>query len=111
MDDKRFEQINKRLEKLEAAVFSDDKLNKNTASNPRNKQSKSGSAKSIQDLIDSGFFDNPKTLAEILGEFRKRALRGHKPTLSKELTRAIRKGLLDRDGKGGNKDPWKYRIR
>lgn len=73
------------------------------------KKRKEGPAKWIEDLISSGFFDTHKTLADILEEFRKRALKGEMPTVSKELTRAVRKTLLIRDGKGVSKDPWKYK--
>jgi hypothetical protein len=70
---------------------------------------KEGPAKWIGDLISSGFFDTYKTLADVLEEFRKRALKGEMPTVSKELTRAVRKTLLIRDGKGVNRNPWKYK--
>ncbi|KKR76874.1 MAG: hypothetical protein UU21_C0002G0005 [Candidatus Levybacteria bacterium GW2011_GWA2_40_8] len=105
------EKIESLLSELKSEIDSGQKNAKKIrvdASVKFNKKRKTGPAVSIQNLVSSGFFNSPKTLTELLGEFRKLALNFDKRTVSTELARSVRKQMLIREGAGGSKNPWKY---
>lgn len=68
-----------------------------------------GPTQPIADLINKGFFTTPKTSSELSKEFRKRAQNYDMRVISMALTRFTRKGLLERDGAGTSKNPWRYK--
>lgn len=72
---------------------------------------KSGLAKSILELRNRGFMDTSKTALDLSKEFKKQALGYDTDTIRTALMRLVRKGLLEREGEGITKSPWKYKKR
>lgn len=73
-------------------------------------KSRGGSTEPVVKLIESGFFDDPKTDLEVVVALKRKALTFKRKFVAVTLMRLVRKGLLERDGQGGSKsNPWKYR--
>ena len=66
-------------------------------SNPKRSKSNSGISKKFQGLIDGGFFDEPRTLADVQKQFRKEGLIVPQTSFPGYLLTAIRTGRLERD--------------
>lgn len=102
-------QIFERLEKLEGVVFSTKKI----------KSSKSDSRRAkgvdlttpITGLYNDGFFDDWKTDNDVIKKLRAQVLTPKRASVSNVLRRfaSPKKGLLERQGDGTKKNPWKYR--
>lgn len=105
------EEINKeifeRLERLEVTVFTAKKI----------KGVKTKRAKSIDlntpiiGLYNDGFFDDWKTDNDVIKKLRVQVLTPKRASVSNVLRRLAnpKKGLLERQGDGTKKNPWKYR--
>lgn len=96
-------QLKKQLNDSTENKFSPTKTKKKAKS-----KSMEGPASQIGGLITGGFFNTPKTSIDLWKEFKKRALNYDKDVIAVALMRAVKKGLLKRDGEGNTKNPWKY---
>jgi len=100
---KRFEDIEKRLDLIE-----------NKRENERSKKASSKSLKGIvggiQELIDSSFFDSPKSISEVIEKLKVEGHFGSKQTIDASVRKDFfkRKRILTRIKEGKT---WKYVIR
>ena len=83
---------------------------KNSPASPA-KESFSGLSKIIFDLIQEGFFDEPKNLAEIQRKLRLEGINKPTTTLMSPLLHLLKKKKLSRIQDPGNKGPFKYQKR
>lgn len=70
---------------------------------------KDGPTKPIADLIKGDFFNSSKSCVEVVREFRKRAFNYDTESVRISLMRFVRKEVLEREGDGTSKNPWKYK--
>jgi hypothetical protein len=70
---------------------------------------KSGSAKPVQDLIESGFFDTPKTNVQAVEILEKKAQFFDQSNVAVTLMRLVKKGVLERERSGAKNNPWTYK--
>ncbi|HUC31157.1 MAG TPA: BlaI/MecI/CopY family transcriptional regulator [Candidatus Paceibacterota bacterium] len=70
---------------------------------------KSGSVKPIQDLIESGFFDTPKTSVQVVEILEKKAQFFDQSNVATTLMRLVKKGVLERERSGAKNNPWTYK--
>ena len=104
-------QIEELLGKLKSSLGAPelDKGNKLPVSSA--KESFSGLSKSIFDLIQESFFDEPKTLVEIQRKLRLEGVNKPTSTLMKPLLYLLKKKKLARIQDTGGKGPFKYHKR
>ena len=102
---KKIEDIENRLKKIEDILFSEDK-----PTELKTKESFSGLAGGIRFLIKNGFFNEPKTLKEVINELKRegyhRSTSGVASTLS--VTFTANQKILSRIKEG---KLWKYVMR
>lgn len=70
---------------------------------------KIGPTKPIESLINSGFFNSPKTDLDVIKELKKKALNFKRKDIATTLRRFVRKEILNREGDGAKSNPWKYK--
>jgi hypothetical protein len=70
---------------------------------------KSGSTKSITELVSRNFFDIAKSSTDVLKELKKQAVKSDPDVVRMTLMRFVRKRILEREGEGTTKNPWKYK--
>ena len=65
----------------------------------------------IRELLNSGFFSDWKTDNDVIKELRTQVLTPKRASVSNVLRRLAspKRGLLERQGDGTKKSPWKYR--
>lgn len=68
-----------------------------------------GPTKSIEELIEKGFFDVGKRDLDVLKELKKRALICKRKDAATVLRRFVRKNKLSREGEGRKGSSWKYK--
>lgn len=95
---RRFEEIEKRLEIIEG---------KKIKTIPKVKSDFSGISKGINDLIQDGFFDVPKSVDETIPELSRRGFFGEKQKIDSSIRKTFfgTKKILDRLKEGSS---WKY---
>ena len=102
---KKIEDIDARLKKIETMLFSNNKFQ-----SIKGKENFSGLAGGIRFLIKNGFFNEPKTLKEVIDELKRegyhRSISGVASTLS--VTFTANQKILTRINEG---KLWKYVIR
>lgn len=100
-------QIFERFERLEAAVFTAKKIKR--AKTRRAKDTDLNTP--IMGLYSDGFFDDWKTDNDVIKKLRAQVLTPRRASVSNVLRRLTspKKGLLERQGDGTKKTPWKYR--
>ena len=91
-------------------------INAAEAKNKKVGSKKSGRQKTdletpIQELLNSRFFSDWKTDNDVIKELRTQVLTPKRASVSNVLRRLAspKKGLLERQGDGNKKSPWKYR--
>lgn len=104
-------QILERLEKLEGAVFATKKI-KAVKNDPRRAKGVD-LITPITELYNDGFFDDLKTDNDVIKKLRAQVLTPKRASVSNVLRRLAspKKGLLEREGDGTKKNPWKYKKR
>lgn len=83
---------------------------KKTGSKKPNRQ-KTDLETPIRELLNSGFFSDWKTDNDVIKKLRAQVLTPKRASVSNVLRRLAspQKGLLERQGDGTKKSPWKYR--
>lgn len=83
---------------------------------PKEKNKKSNKQKvdletPIRDLLNEGFFSDWRTDNDVIKKLRVQVLTPKRASVSNVLRRLAspKKGLLERQGDGTKKNPWKYR--
>ncbi len=92
-------QIFEKLEKIEIAIFGQDKTKKKTVKSSKKKSRSEDLTAPIQKLFDGGFFKEMKIDTEVISELQKRLLTKQKPLRSSVvnvLRGMTRKELLER---------------
>lgn len=87
-------------------------LNTKTKTNiKKSKRQKTDLETPIRELLNGTFFSNWKTDNEVIQELRTQVLNPKRASVSNVLRRLAspKKGLLERQGDGTKKNPWKYR--
>ena len=75
----------------------------------RAKARKEGSTGPVTNLLDGGFFAEPKTVSHLQSELRaRRGLIFDENDLAVTMLRLVRKGRIARQGTGTRTDRWKY---
>ncbi len=98
--------------RLQSLEVTSKKHEKNKDLNPKAPSTKKGkgSTDSLNSLIENGFFVQSRNLTEVQVMLKKKAMNYTKKELSTTLMRLVQKGALERDGEGGKKSPWKYKV-
>ena len=96
---KRFENIEKRLDLLENKKIK-------TLTHVKKSKNLEGISKDIHELIESGFFDLPKSIGEIAAELKRKGFFGQIQRVDSAVRKSFFKSkkLLDRVNENG----WKY---
>lgn len=91
------------LSKLETKVIGDESVKKLKADGLKN---------TIMDYIKNGFFEKNITPEDLVKEFRKKALTKFSLNAVRvTLFRLVQSNILEREGEGTTKNPWKYKKR
>lgn len=105
---KRFEAVEKRLDILEGKSKNAPKKQKDK---DKHWYKKGSTMHKILVLMEEGFFDNPKTISEIIVELKSKDYHLKAPDLTLPLRRIVRKNMLARTKKnsdGSESKNWMY---
>lgn len=119
MLDAQFQKIIEQLADHEKRirVLEGGKVKNSVEKNPTDSGKKRSRAKGIDlnspimGLYNDGFFDDLKTDNDVIKKLRAQVLTPRRASVSNVLRRLAspKKGLLERQGDGTKKNPWKYR--
>jgi len=115
--DKFIEIINKlqnnldQLKALAGIEIETAEVKKRKANNGKSKRQKVDLETPIRELLNNGFFTDWKTDNDVIKRLRAQVLTPKRASVSNVLRRLAspKKGLLERQGDGTKKNPWKYR--
>jgi hypothetical protein len=110
---KKLDDIELRLTKIEGKQ-SDSTKRKNAIASSKTrkpKRAKIDLVTPIKKLIENGFFKDWKTDNDVVKKLRQQVLNSKRASVSNVLRRlaSAKQGLLQRDGEGTKKYPWRYK--
>lgn len=105
----RLGSLEKQVEALNGAVFGASSTKTPLIKSRKTQKKGKGSTKPVKDLVQGGFFSAGKTGVEVQIALNKRAMRFDVNDIAVTMMRLVQAGLLERDGDGTPKNPWRYK--